>query len=941
VTTGVAEAQLDVLVEIRDAVANLNKLQEEAKKSESSIAKSFETIKAAAIGLVAVLGAKQIVDFFASGIDAAQAQEKALASLSQQLKLAGDYSADAVKDFTEFADAMEESTTFGDDLVLSQLAVAKSFGVSNQQAKDLVQAATELSAVTGGDLESSVQTLGKTLTGASGKLGKTVDGFDSLTEAQLKAGKGIDYVIERLGGSQAAQLQTFGGSLTQLSNSFGNLQEVFGDLIVSNPTVIASIGAIKDVLNFLKQSVEANSDSLKAFISGALQVTAATAAGTAQALSFLAEVFQVLTTQLIDGVANFADLAGGLLSLIPGAEDAAKAFADFGDDARGVSEATNDSLGKVTQGFNAFQAAVDAGAQKIADADQRVITSSKATEQARASLARGEQQNAKERAKALEDLAKFEAKLRGESADANQKAIAAYAENLRQIAELEKTTAEGAAKGAELRKIAEENLIGTLTKLREEADKKATEDAKKAAEEQRAIIEGIAGNPLKVVISQFEISPVASKELQEGIAGAVGGANLLLGGKDGAKKAVAGLGAAAADAFVPGLGAAAGPLLEALAAGPEQTKAMVKGFIEAVPDIIDAIAESIPVVVDTLIDYLITRGGAVKIAIAIVKGMVQASFGVVEAIGKAIFGGIDLDVFGGIGDALSFDLASGITEGAMKLFEFDKMIRVAFLNGATQLFQGIVKGAKELFAFDQKLRQAGVAAAQSLFQAIQRGAQKLFEIDKKIREAAIAAVTSLYEGIRSALRTPDWLSSFISSVQNIFGTPQWVDYFKRIAEWLVDSISGTFSWFYDAISGTFDWFYNALYDVITWLPDAIASIFGGGGGGGGLVSGTGTPLDYLATGITEVPAGYPNDTYAAMLSSGERVVDADANRDLKSMLADYKNGQLSGGGGSDQLLLQIIALLERPVYTETELKVDNTAFANLMLKQSRRNARTA
>jgi TP901 family phage tail tape measure protein len=46
-------------------------------------------------------------------------------------------------------------------------------------------------------------------------------------------------------------------------------------------------------------------------------------------------------------------------------------------------------------------------------------------------------------------------------------------------------------------------------------------------------------------------------------------------------------------------------------------------------------------------------------------------------------------------------------------------------------------------------------------------------------------------------------------------------------------------------------------------------------------------------GITEIPPGYRGDKYPAMLSSGERVVDADTNTDLKNFLG--------GGGGSSRV----------------------------------------
>lgn len=57
----------------------------------------------------------------------------------------------------------------------------------------------------------------------------------------------------------------------------------------------------------------------------------------------------------------------------------------------------------------------------------------------------------------------------------------------------------------------------------------------------------------------------------------------------------------------------------------------------------------------------------------------------------------------------------------------------------------------------------------------------------------------------------------------------------------------------------------------------------------------------LATGITEVPAGYSNDTFPARLSSGERVVDRGTNQDLKSFLSD--------GGAMNRTLQAILARL--------------------------------
>lgn len=59
----------------------------------------------------------------------------------------------------------------------------------------------------------------------------------------------------------------------------------------------------------------------------------------------------------------------------------------------------------------------------------------------------------------------------------------------------------------------------------------------------------------------------------------------------------------------------------------------------------------------------------------------------------------------------------------------------------------------------------------------------------------------------------------------------------------------------------------------------------------------------LAGGIDEVPAGYPNDTFRANLSSKERVVPAQTNQGLKAMIADHF--------GQKEILMQIRDRLDK------------------------------
>ena len=67
----------------------------------------------------------------------------------------------------------------------------------------------------------------------------------------------------------------------------------------------------------------------------------------------------------------------------------------------------------------------------------------------------------------------------------------------------------------------------------------------------------------------------------------------------------------------------------------------------------------------------------------------------------------------------------------------------------------------------------------------------------------------------------------------------------------------------------------------------------------------------LATGLSEVPPGFNNDTFSARLSSGERVVSAPQNQDLKTFLND--------SNGLGEKLDRLIALQSRPAITSVSI----------------------
>jgi hypothetical protein len=962
------DVKLELIVEAKKAIAALEKFEKDAagavKRTEKSFFQLSDSTKDLGKVLAGAFAAKKIFDFFAGGVEAANAQEKALALLSQQLKNTGDFSAEAVDDFKSFADTMEATTTFGDDLVLSQLAVAKSFGVSNEQAKDLVKAATELSAVTGDDLNTSVDKLGKTLAGTPGKLGKTIAGFDSLTEAELKAGGGIKFVLEQFGGSQAALLDTFGGATTQLSNSFGNLAEAFGDILVSNPAVVSALQGLKDVLNFLVAAVENNKDSLKAFVGGALKGVAATVSGIADAFAFLTEVVVATTGAVIDGIGGLAQTAGKILTFVPGADAAADAMIRFGTETRENANEITAKLGGMQQGFNGFAAVVASGAQKIFDSDFKIVKSAESAKQGRRQAF---EQASKDMEKFAKQALELEAKLRGEQGNEFDKTIQGALKYYADIARLRKENAFGDEKAAELRVLVQKQMHEKLSKLTAEYQAKEIEEAKKRAEDLRKQVEEIAANPVKLVVENVRPIDLSAKA-QKGIAAGAGLVDRALDGAEGARGLIADGAGALADKLVPGIGGAFGSIIGKLAEGPEATKQFIRDFVESAPEFITNVAESIPVVVEALVDSLINKGGLIKIAIALGKAMLGVS--IWKALGKQIFSGID---FGNVGKEVGGAISKGVEDliafdkrfretlanltGQKKLFEADERLRKTFTEGAQKLFKSIGEGATKLFEFDKRLRVAvgemlsGIGAkvaagfapffqrfaqlklptlkipdllvvgqkivdaaqrgGQALFNGIASGAQKLFQFDARIRTAGAEFAANLFEKIKaafnaavSALGAP--LGRLLSFKLPEFKLPSWLADFKGI----VGRLTTTPSW---------------LSSFISAVNSLTSFSFGGGGGFLGQVFGSAN---------ADVSGPAIRDTVANQSGGAALTADAPAAPVPTAVEGDGMAQLIS-------LMGRLVVAVESGQTVETDITIDGRRLAKAILDLQYTNARVA
>jgi hypothetical protein len=193
--------------------------------------------------------------FATESIVAFQQQEDAVNKLTFAMKASGDFTDTALSSFKKFASNLQETSIYGDETTLAMLALAKSFGASNDQAMKLVQGAADLASTFGGSLEERVDQLGKTLSGTSGRLGQLIPEMKNLTEAQLRAGDAIDIVSNKFKGSAANAVNSYSGTIAQLKNSYSDLQEEFGSFIANNKLIRDAIDVTKTAMKGYTQSV--------------------------------------------------------------------------------------------------------------------------------------------------------------------------------------------------------------------------------------------------------------------------------------------------------------------------------------------------------------------------------------------------------------------------------------------------------------------------------------------------------------------------------------------------------------------------------------------------------------------------------------------------------------------------------------------------------------
>lgn len=199
------------------------KLKDEASAGMKSMAGTLAKV-AAAVAAVKVV----VMD----SIKAYMEQETVTNKMNNALKTQGIYSKELSAEMVAYSKSIQNTTTFSDEAVISQMSLLTTFGLAGKEMKQASEAARNMSTSLGIDLNSATMLVGKAFQGNTAALSRYgIQIEEGLTPTEKFAAV-MGQLNSRFGGASAAATNTYAGKLAMLKNQFGEVQEEVGQALI-------------------------------------------------------------------------------------------------------------------------------------------------------------------------------------------------------------------------------------------------------------------------------------------------------------------------------------------------------------------------------------------------------------------------------------------------------------------------------------------------------------------------------------------------------------------------------------------------------------------------------------------------------------------------------------------------------------------------------------
>ena len=347
---------------LKDAANDAEKTMGKAgKKSGSTFSAGFLSAAKGAAKAVAAIGAAvaavgSVVIFKSIGL--AKEQEEAVNSLNTALKITGKFSQETSEELQAYASSLQAASKFGDEAILSSQALIQSLGNLDKNAlKGATQAALDMASALKIDLRSAATLVGKAAAGEVGSFSRYGVAIKKGANNAETFSNALTALNSKFGGAAEGELNTYAGAVQQASNSFGDMLEKVGDIIIKNPLLIKAIKSLGPLFDAAGEKVVKFGTSLNVFddlLEPLVEVNNAIITYVVAPLELLANIGDTVFKTLVSGVSTIVAAFGGLGLVISdmltavglGSSDTAVALRDFAETSAQVAEEAALDVGK-------------------------------------------------------------------------------------------------------------------------------------------------------------------------------------------------------------------------------------------------------------------------------------------------------------------------------------------------------------------------------------------------------------------------------------------------------------------------------------------------------------------------------------------------------------------------------------------------------------------
>jgi len=270
--------------------------------------------------------------FVVDGVKAAQEAEEAIHSLNVALAQSGNYSKESSDDFLEFASQLQATTTVEDDLIIKNAALLESLtGLDTDGLKRATAAALNLSAALDKDLGTTIEAIGKAANGNVTSLQKMGITFEKGTTTAETFSNILTTIESRFDGSAAAKVNTYAGAVTQAGNSFGDLTESVGNLIIKNSSIIEVVKEAGTIFREMTESVDGQNSAFMNIVGGGMSVFLSTSSYLVSMVDIVVRSFQTLYGVLQAASVPFGIITVPIRALTVGFKQANEEFGQFAE----------------------------------------------------------------------------------------------------------------------------------------------------------------------------------------------------------------------------------------------------------------------------------------------------------------------------------------------------------------------------------------------------------------------------------------------------------------------------------------------------------------------------------------------------------------------------------------------------------------------------------